>query len=216
MKPSFLVSSLPVLLASLACASVFAQAAPATSAEPTRPPSADIAKGQATAAVCGSCHAFDGSRGSPANPIIQGQHPDYLVKQLREFKAGKRVNPVMQAIASQLSDEDMRNVSAFYASKEPKPGFARNKDLALAGQKAYRGGIVDRQIPSCAGCHGPNGSGIPSQYPKLAGQHADYIEAQLLAFRSETRRNNQVMNLVAAKLNDREIKALSDYLAGLR
>jgi cytochrome c553 len=221
MKLSSLVSSLPGLLASLACASVFAQAAsapaaPAAPAEAARPAGPDLAKGQATAAVCGSCHAFDGSRGSPANPIIQGQHPDYIVKQLREFKAGQRINPIMQAIAAQLSDEDMRNVAAFYATKQPKPGFARNKELALAGQRAYKGGIVDRQIPSCAGCHAPNGAGIPSQYPRIAGQHADYTEAQLVAFRSGARRNNPVMNAVASKLNDAEIKALSDYLAGLR
>ena len=211
MKPSSLVPS--VLLAfsvSLASASASAQSAPALPAAP------DLAKGQATAAVCSACHAADGSRGSPANPIIQGQHPEYLVKQLREFKAGKRQNPIMQGIAASLSDDDMKNVAAFYASKQPKPGFARNKDLATAGLRAYKGGIADRQIPACTGCHGPSGGGIPAQYPKLAGQHADYTEAQLLAFRGETRKNNAVMTAVAAKLNDREIKALADYLAGLR
>jgi cytochrome c553 len=209
MKFSLLAPSVTAALLSLASTVASAQA-PAVPAKP------DLAKGQATAAVCAACHAADGSRGSPANPIIAGQHPDYIVKQLREFKAGKRQNAVMQGIAATLSDEDMRNVAAFYTSKQPKPGAARNKDLALAGQKAYKGGIVDRSIPSCQGCHGPAGAGIPSQYPKLAGQHADYTEAQLLAFRSETRKNNTVMNAVAAKLNDREIKALADYLAGLR
>jgi cytochrome c553 len=216
MKLSSLASSVPALLASvasLAClvsASAFAQTASAGPAQP------DLAKGQATAAVCGACHAFDGSRGSPANPIIQGQHAGYIVKQLQEFKVDKRQNPIMQGIAKSLSEDDMRNVAAFYASKQPKSGFARNKELAVAGQRAYKGGIVDRQIPACTGCHGPTGSGIPAQYPKLAGQHADYTKAQLVAFRSGARKNNPIMNAIAAKLNDREIEALADYLAGLR
>ena len=110
----------------------------------------------------------------------------------------------------------MRNVAAFYASKQPKPGFAKNKDLVAHGEKIYRGGIADRSVPACSGCHGPSGAGIPAQYPRLAGQHADYVEAQLVAFRSGTRHNNPVMTAVAAKLNDRDIKALADYVAGLR
>ena len=177
----------------------------------------DPAKGAViSTSVCAACHSNDGSRGSPANPIIQGQHPEYLVKQLAEFKAGKRENAVMKAMATPLSEADMKNVAAFYASKQPKPGFAKNKDLALAGEKIYRGGIADRNIPACAGCHGPSGAGIPSQYPRLSGQHADYVEAQLLAFRGGIRKNNAVMTAVAAKMNDREIKAVSDYAAGLR
>ncbi|MDQ6684323.1 MAG: cytochrome c4, partial [Pseudomonadota bacterium] len=163
-----------------------------------------------------ACHANDGSRGSPANPIIQGQHPEYLVKQLSEFKAGKRVSPIMQGMAAALSEDDMRNVAAFYAGKQAKPGFAKNKDLAALGEKIYRGGIGERSVPACAGCHGPSGAGIPAQYPRLAGQHADYVETQLVAFRGGVRRNNLAMSEVAAKLNDREIKALADYVAGLR
>jgi cytochrome c553 len=175
------------------------------------------AKGAAiSTAVCAACHSNDGSRGSPANPIIQGQHPDYLVKQLGEFKTGKRDNAIMRGMAAPLSDADMKNVAAFYAGKEPKPGFAKNKDLATLGEKIYRGGIAERSVPACSGCHSPNGAGIPAQYPRLAGQHADYIQAQLVAFRAGARQNNPVMIGVAAKLNDREIKALSDYIAGLR
>ena len=124
---------------------------------------------------------------APANPIIQGQHPDYLVKQLAEFKAGKRDNPIMKAMAAPLSEADMKNVAAFYASKQPKPGFAKNKELVALGEKIYRGGIADRSVPACSGCHGPNGAGIPAQYPRLAGQHADYVEAQLVAFRGGAR-----------------------------
>ena len=159
---------------------------------------------------------FRSSRGIAANPILQGQHADYLVKQLSEFKAGKRENAIMKGMASALSEADMKNVAAFYAGKQAKPGFAKNKDFATLGEKIYRGGAADRAIPACAGCHGPNGAGIPAQYPRLAGQHADYVEAQLVAFRAGLRHNSGPMIGVAAKLNDREIKALSDYVTGLR
>jgi len=177
----------------------------------------DLAKGQATSTtVCAACHTNDGSRGSPANPILQGQHPEYLVKQLSEFKSGKRANPIMSGMAAPLSDADMKNVAAFYAGKTAKPGFAKNKELVALGEKIYRGGIADRMIPACAGCHSPTGAGIPAQYPRLAGQHADYTEAQLVAFRSGARKNSIPMTGVAAKMNDREIKAVADYMAGLR
>jgi cytochrome c553 len=203
----------PRLLCALAAAltgsGAFAAEPAASAPEP--------AKGAAiSTAVCAACHTNDGSRGSPANPIIQGQHPDYLVKQLAEFKAGKRESPIMRPMATSLSEADMKNVAAFYASKEAKPGFAKNKDLVALGEKVYRGGIADRRIPACSGCHSPNGAGIPAQYPRLAGQHADYVQAQLVAFRAGTRQNNPVMAGVAANLSDREIKALSDYVAGLR
>ena len=201
------------LLCSLAL--VFAAGA-SHAAEPTAS-APQPAKGAAiSTSVCAACHTNDGSRGSAANPIIQGQHPDYLVKQLTEFKAGKRDNPVMKAMASPLSEADIKNVAAFYASKQPKPGFAKNKDLVSLGEKIFRGGIADRSVPACSGCHGPSGAGIPAQYPRLAGQHADYVEAQLVAFRGGVRRNNPTMAAIAAKLNDREIKAVADYVAGLR
>ncbi|WP_418321259.1 c-type cytochrome [Piscinibacter sakaiensis] len=178
---------------------------------------ADPAKGEATAtSVCAACHSVDGSRGSPANPIIQGQHPQYLTKQLIEFKSGKRNNPIMKGFASALSEDDMKNVSAFYATKMAKPGAAKDKDLVALGQKIYRGGIPDRSIPACSGCHSPSGGGIPAQYPRLAGQHADYSAAQLIAFRDGIRQNSPQMTAIAAKLNDREIKALAEYTAGLQ
>jgi cytochrome c553 len=189
-------------------------AAAADTAAPAKP---DLAKGQATStAICGACHTADGSRGSPANPILQGQHAEYLVKQLTEFKSGKRDNVVMKGFAATLNDGDVLNVAAFYESKQAKPGFAKNKDLVALGEKIYRGGIADRSIPACAACHSPNGAGIPSQYPRLSGQHADYTEAQLIAFRAGVRKNSAQMSDVAAKLNDREIKAVADYIAGLR
>ena len=176
----------------------------------------DLAKGQALAAVCMACHTADGSRGAPANPILQGQHPEYLVKQLQEFKSGKRKNAIMMGFASTLSDEDMRNVAAFYASKVAKPGAARNKDTIRLGESIYRGGIAQKQVPACAGCHGPTGSGIPVQYPRLGGQQAEYTESQMLAFRSGERANNAQMTAIAGRMNDAEIKAVSDYIAGLR
>lgn len=186
----------------------------ATPAPPAKP---DLAKGQATSTqICGACHTADGSRGSPANPIIAGQHPEYLVKQLQEFKSGKRNNPVMKGFASTLSDDDMRNVAAFYASKSAKPGFAKDKELVRLGERIWRGGIAEKAVPACAGCHSPNGAGIPAQYPRLAGQHADYSEAQMNAFRSGLRANSAQMTAIAARLSDREIKAVSDYAAGLR
>jgi len=123
--------------------------------------------------VCVACHTNDGSRGIAANPILQGQHPEYLVKQLTEFKAGLRENAIMRGMAATLSDADMKNVAAFYASKQAKPGFAKNKELASAGEKIYRGGAADRSIPACAACHSPTGAGIPAQYPRMAGQHAE-------------------------------------------
>lgn len=183
-------------------------------AAPAKP---DLAKGQAIATqVCAACHAADGSRGSPANPILAGQHPEYLVKQLQEFKAGKRNNAIMKGFASTLTDEDMKNVAAFYASKSAKPGFAKDKTLVALGEKIYRGGIADKAVPACAACHGPSGAGLPVQYPRLGGQHGDYTEAQLVAFRSGARANNAQMTTIASRLSDREIKAVSDYIAGLR
>ena len=200
----------------LPCLLLAASLSTAHAAESKPTPKPDLAKGQATStAVCAACHTNDGSRGSPANPILQGQHPEYLVKQLTEFKAGKRANAIMQGMSATLSDDDMKNVAAFYASKTAKPGFAKNKDLVGLGEKIYRGGIADRNVPACAGCHSPTGAGIPAQYPRMAGQHADYTEAQLVAFRGGTRKNSLQMTGVAAKMNDREIKAVSDYIAGL-
>lgn len=201
--------AIALLFAALITGPALAAGAPAA-AKP------DLAKGQASAAACMACHTADGTRGAPANPILQGQHPEYLAKQLHEFKSGKRKNAIMQGMAAPLSEDDIRNISAFYAGKDAKPGAAKNKATVLAGEKIWRGGIADRKIPACSGCHGPTGAGIPAQYPKLSGQHADYTEAQLVAFRSGARANNLQMTGVAAKMNDAEIKAVADYVAGLQ
>ena len=210
MPKAMIQSALALTLFGLLAAPTLA-ATPAVAAKP------DLAKGQAISTqVCAACHSADGSRGSPANPILAGQHPEYLLKQLQEFKSGKRNNPVMKGFASTLSDDDMKNVTAFYASKSAKPGFAKNKDSAKLGEKIYRGGIAEKAVPACAGCHSPNGAGIPAQYPRIGGQHADYVGAQLIAFRSGARANSAQMTSIAARMSDGEIKALADYIAGLR
>ena len=205
------INAIALTLAALLAAPALAASALAPVAKP------DLAKGQAISTqVCGACHTADGSRGSPANPILAGQHPEYLAKQLHEFKSGKRANPIMKGFAGTLSDDDIKNVTAFYASKSAKPGFAKNKDGVKLGEKIYRAGIADKAIPACAGCHSPNGAGIPAQFPRIGGQHADYAEAQLVAFRGGARANNVQMTAIAAKLSDVEIKAVADYIAGLR
>ena len=177
----------------------------------------DLAKGAAIfSQMCVACHAADGNSSTPANPKLAQQHPEYLIKQLQEYKSGKRANAIMAGFAAGLSDDDMRNISYWLAAQEGKPGAATEKDLVSLGERIYRGGISERQVPACAGCHSPNGAGIPSQYPRLSGQHAAYTEAQLRMFRDSSRANNAAMTGVASRMNDREIKAVSDYIAGLR
>lgn len=188
---------------------------PSIAADPPAKP--DLVKGeQGYTAVCAACHGADGNSSIVANPKLAQQHPEYLVKQLQEFKDDRRADPVMKGFAMTLSPEEMRNISYWLASQKAKPGFAKDKDLVMTGERIYRGGIPDRQIAACAGCHSPNGAGIPSQYPRLSGQHADYTVKQLVDFRDGKRKNNVQMTDIAAKMNDREIRAVSDYIAGLR
>ena len=203
-----------LLTAAALAAPVFSAYAAGDAPKAAKP---DLVKGEASyTAVCAACHGADGNSAIAANPKLSQQHPEYLVKQLQEFKSGKRNNAVMKGFASMLSDEDMKNVAYWVASKPAKAGFAKDKDLVALGERIYRGGIADRNIAACAGCHSPNGAGIPSQYPRLSGQHAEYTKTQLEHFRNGTRKNNAQMTGVAAKMNDREIQAVSDYIAGLR
>ena len=205
----------PLFLVAAMLASAFT--ASANSTEPAKTAKPDLAKGEASyGAVCAACHGADGNSGTPTFPKLAQQHPQYLVKQLQEFKAGKRANPVMLGFASALSEDDMRNISFWLGSKTAKAGFAKDKESVALGERIYRGGIADRQVPACAGCHSPNGAGIPAQYPRIGGQHGEYAAAQLTAFRDGVRKNSLQMSQIAAKLNDREIKALADYVAGLR
>lgn len=177
----------------------------------------DLAKGEASyTAVCAACHNADGNASIAINPKLAQQHPEYLLKQLQEFKNGKRKEAVMQGMVASLSDADMRNISYWLATKPAKLGFAKDKDAVALGERIYRGGIPDRQIAACAGCHSPNGVGIPAQYPRLAGQNADYVTKTMHDFRDGKRNNSIQMTGVAAKMNDKEIKAVADYIAGLR
>ena len=207
-----------LLTAAALAAPVFsAYAAGETPAAAPKAAKPDLVKGEASyTAVCAACHGADGNSAIAANPKLSQQHPEYLVKQLQEFKSGKRNNPVMKGFAAALSDDDMKNISYWVASKPAKAGFAKDKDLVALGERIYRGGIADRNIAACAGCHSPNGAGIPAQYPRLSGQHADYTVTQLNTFRDGSRANSTQMTQVAAKLNDKEIKAVADYIAGLR
>jgi cytochrome c553 len=178
---------------------------------------ADLAKGSASyGTVCAACHAADGNSTIAENPKLAGQHPEYLAKQLAEFKSGKRDNAVMKGMSAGLSDADMVNISAWLASQKPKTGTAKDKDLVTLGERIYRGGIANRQIAACAGCHSPNGAGIPAQYPRLSGQHAAYTVAQLKSFRDGVRKNSVQMTQVAMHMSDREMAAVADYIAGLR
>jgi cytochrome c553 len=184
----------------------------------------DAAKAQAMVnQVCAACHAADGNSQIAVNPKLAGQIPEYLHKQLTNFKAAagkkaERENPVMAGMVASLSPEDMRNVAAYFAGQAAKPGLAKSKDLVALGQKIYRGGIASKGVAACASCHGPNAAGMPAQYPRLSGQHAEYVEVQLKAFRSGERANDpgSMMRSVAEKLSDREIQGVSDYIAGLR
>jgi cytochrome c553 len=173
--------------------------------------------------VCAACHGPDGNSPIPANPVLAGQHVDYSFKQLANFKAdggkpAERPSPVMTAIVASLSRDDMANAAAYFGTQQAKPRAARDPELVKLGQTIYRGGILEKGVAACASCHGPNGSGMPTQYPRLAGQHAQYTADQLKAFRAGSRANdpNRMMRAEALKLTDRDIDAVAQYIQGLR
>ena len=184
----------------------------------------DAAKGESIAKqVCAACHAADGNSTAAANPKIAGQIAEYLHKQLRDFKpqGGKkpaRESSVMMGMVATLSEADMKGLAAYYAGQKLRPAAAADKDLVQLGQKLWRGGNLATGVPACAGCHGPTGAGMPAQYPRLGGQFAEYVVAQLKAFQEGRRANdaNAVMRGVAAHLTEREIRAVAEYAAGLR
>jgi cytochrome c553 len=173
--------------------------------------------------VCAACHGPDGNGVAPANPKIGGQFADYLEKQLRDFMPQKGQKPrresaVMNGMVANLSDTDVQVLASYYGAQSLKPAAATDKSLAGQGQKLWRGGDAAQGVPACAGCHGPSGAGIPGQYPRLGGQYAEYVAAQLQAFRSGARSNdpNGMMRGVATHLTDAQIRALAEYAAGLR
>ncbi len=186
-------------------------------------PTVDPARGQQIASqVCAACHGADGNSPAPANPRLAQQHSEYLYKQLLDYTVRQgqqrpaRENAIMNGFASQLSDDDKRNVSAWFAGQTAQLNTARNKQTLELGQRIWRAGLPEKSLPACSGCHNPAGLGIPSQYPRLAAQHAEYVETTLKDFRQGTRRNNSAMQEIAAKLSDSEIRAVADFVQGLR
>jgi cytochrome c553 len=160
----------------------------------------------------------DGNSPMPVNPSLAGQHASYLYKQLADFKAGRRKNAAMSAMVANLSNDDLRNLSAYFAVQKPMAGTAKDQPLVVVGQRLYRGGNSETGVPACSGCHSPDGAGIPAQYPRLAGQHGEYTIAQLQSFRSGDRDNdpNAMMRMIASRLNDKDMAAVAQYLTGLR
>lgn len=180
---------------------------------------ADPAQAQPIVAkVCAACHAADGNSASPANPVLAGQHADYTAKQLANYKSGERKNPVMLGMSAALTPQDMSNLGAYFEGQKPRSRAARNPELVKQGQQIYRGGIMAKGVAACASCHGPSGAGVPAQFPRVAGQFVEYTVAQLQSFRLGERANdpNQMMRVISARLSDQEIKAVSEYIAGLR
>lgn len=177
----------------------------------------DAEAGKAKATPCAACHGITGNGGGdPTWPKLAGQVPAYLVEQLKLFKTGERKNPLMNAQAAPLSEQDMRDLAAFYAAQELEPGAAGDKELALAGQEIYRGGVREQNVPACMSCHGPSGHGIPPRFPRVNSQKAAYTEKQMLDFKTGRRQDNDnIMSPIASRMSEAQIRAVAEYLAGL-
>lgn len=179
----------------------------------------DAAAGQAKAITCSACHGADGNSLNPEWPSLAGQHESYTIKQLQAFKSGARQNVLMSSQAMGLSDQDMADLAAYFASQK---AAKKTADAALVetGQQVYRGGNKETGAPACLACHGPDGLGnITAAWPTVAGQHASYTAAQLAAYRSGERSTDgdtQIMRNVASRLTDDEIKAVASYIQGLQ
>jgi cytochrome c553 len=209
-----------LLLAALACALPVATAPAQTVAG--KP---DLAKAESLVKeVCAACHGIDGNSASPVNPSLAGQTAEYITLQLTHFQAGVRVNPVMQGMAAALKPEDMKALGIYFSQQKPKGLAAKDAALVTAGQKLYRGGDTATGMPACAACHSPNGAGLPKNYPRLAGQYAEYTYAQLKAFRDGERgsdkagkdTNGKIMATISARMSDPQMRALAEYTSGLR
>jgi len=194
-------------------------------AQESAPAKIDLAKAQQTATqICAACHGPDGNSATSANPNLAGQHANYITVQLAHFKAGIRVNAIMQGMVANLSDDDMRSLGVYFSQQKPKGLTAKDPALVKVGQKIYRGGDQVKELPACAACHSPTGAGIPKNYPRVAGQYADYTYAQLKAFKAGDRgadkagkdANGRIMSAIAEKMSDDQMKAVADYMAGLR
>lgn len=177
----------------------------------------DAAKGKLIVQqVCAACHGIDGNSVASSNPTLAGQHPAYIVTQLKAFKSGARQNPIMLGMASTLSDNDMLNVAAYFGAQVPKEHEAADKTQLEAGRKLYRGGNPVTHVPACMACHGPTGAGIPDQFPRFGSQQSAYLLKQLTDFKAGTVRKNQTMFDIANRLSDAEMKAVAEYISGLR
>ena len=211
---------LPAIAAALLHTAAFgatAPAAPAAKPDPARG-STLYANGDTARNLpaCVTCHGAAGNSTMAANPKLSGQNATYLYKQLVDFTTPARVNPIMTPYAKALSDADKHDLAAFLSTQPGKPGAARNKDTVELGRKIWRGGIADKGVAACASCHGAAGAGIPVQYPRLAGQHQDYTLAQLVAYKDNKRTNSVPMTALAKRLSDDEMKAVADYIAGVK
>ena len=175
------------------------------------------ARGQQIAgAVCVACHGLNGMSAVSANPNIAGMPAQYIAKQLELYKCGQRNNAVMQGMAANLSESDMKALGHYYFTQRATPNAkALNKELAEAGQKIYRMGIPESKVPACSGCHGGAGSGIPAVYPRLAGQWQEYTLGALKSFASGERKNTQ-MQAISGRMREKEMQAVAEYIAGMR
>ena len=186
------------------------------SAEVLAEASAQKSAEQTINTVCAACHGADGNSAITLNPKLAAQHPEYLEKQLTEFKSGKRANAVMSGMAAGLSEQEIKDIAAYFAAKKLNLAQATKNGAGSLGEKIDRGGIAATGVPACASCHSPNGAGLPKQFPRLSAQHADYTLAQMKAFRSGERANAPMMMAIAAKMTDAEMAAVADYIQGLR
>ena len=166
--------------------------------------------------ACMSCHGAAGNSTIVANPKLSNQIEAYTYKQLVDFTTPQRQQPVMTTYAKMLTEDEKRNIAAYLAAQKAKPGAAKNKDTVELGRKIYRGGIAEKGVAACASCHGATAGGMPAQYPRLSGQHQDYTYAQLDAFKTGTRKNSVQMTTLAQRMSPEEMKAVSDYISGLK
>ncbi len=179
----------------------------------------DAAAGEGKSAMCAGCHGADGKSVANMFPNLAGQHASYIAKQLADFKSNKRTDATMAGMVAALTEEDMADLGAFFASKPAAEGKADDEAKVGLGQEMFRGGNSSTHVPACSGCHGPTGKGNPAaRYPALAGQHAAYTIKQLKAFRDASRANdpNTMMRKVAEHMSDREIEAVANYIAGMK
>jgi cytochrome c553 len=178
----------------------------------------DIEAGKTKSAVCAACHGADGNSSNGAWPSLAGQHANYIYKQLADFKEGRRTNASMTAMVAPLSDDDMKNLAAYYASLQPKP-VAFDGELIEAGESIYRGGITETGVAACMSCHSPSGKGNgPAGWPSLKAQQPDYLYTQLQNFKQGLRANDPggMMRNVVKRMSEKEMKSVAAYIAGIQ